>query len=166
MWRWCWGGEGEWCVEPCCCFRTGAARPRGPLLARCLWGWPSLAAAALAAELGEAAVEGVLGGGEAVFDVADAGTAAVASGAVQPGPLGEGGEQAAEGGAEGGDGGGIHGVGFLASLLGLLVGLGWGHSEGVSSSLASESSLAGSSAAGAVVGVGVGLGCASFSRWG
>jgi hypothetical protein len=55
----------------------GAGRPRCPLLP-----WFSAAsAAALAAELGEAVVEGVFGGGEAVFDVGNAGTAAVAPGA-------------------------------------------------------------------------------------
>ena len=64
---------------------------------------PSLLAAADSVEAAEAMVEGVLGLTEAGLNGVQPGALSVAARAHEPGPLGEGSEQAGEGGGDGGD---------------------------------------------------------------
>ena len=80
---------------------------------------PSLLAAADSVEAAEAMVEGVLGLTEAGLNGVQPGALSVAARAHEPGPLGEGSEQAGEGGGDGGD---VH---FCARFRRGLAGSGW-----------------------------------------
>ena len=83
---------------------------------------PSLLAAADSVEAAEAMVEGVLGLTEAGLNGVQPGALSVAARAHEPGPLGEGSEQAGEGGGDGGD---VH---FCARFRRALAPAGrWGH---------------------------------------